>query len=170
MCVCVRACKSKGERHTLFMFASDGRGRAFVHCVILPRKREREKKKDQNSRTSKLSTLLVNINTLSIAVAFHRVPIVFSFAPRCSLFHFRLAVIGESRSSSSSSSSFSFIDISASGDRFPPLLFVENSSLDFTKETDFFFGATILTATVVPPPPPPRVFLIVFFSSTRAEM
>jgi len=152
------------------MFASDGRGRAFVHCVILPRKREREKKRTKNSRTSKLSTLLVNINTLSIAVAFHRVPIVFSFAPRCSLFHFRLAVIGESRSSSSSSSSFSFIDISASGDRFPPLLFVENSSLDFTKETDFFFGATILTATVVPPPPPPRVFLIVFFSSTRRAL
>ena len=132
------------------MFASDGRGRAFVHCDSSKKEREREKK-DQNSRTSKLSTLLVNINTLSIAVAFQRVPIVFSFAPRCSLSHFRLAVIGESRSSSSS---FSFIDISASGDRFPPLLFVEaveKSSVE-TKETDFFF-TTILTAA-------PRVFLI----------
>ena len=97
-------------------------------------------------RTSSVSTLLFNINTLSIAVALKRA-LLGEFPPHntpCSLFHFLRTVIGESFSCLRSSSSSL---ISPSGVRWW-YLFWENDDA-----VVFFFATTAVT-------PPRDDFLI----------
>jgi len=122
----------------------------------------REGETNSYTRTSKLSTLLCNINTLSIAVALNRalmlfegdakecliVDVFFLFSSHnpCSLFHFLRTVIGESGSSFSSSShspSFFLFVTSPNGVRWRWWWWLCPSLPTTAKETVFFFGTAI---------------------------